>query len=126
MKIYVAGPWKHRDSAALAAKRVRRAGHDVTSRWHDGVSEDDETLMTARQEALTDVFDVNRSEGMIVLNIERSEGKAVEQGLAMAKGITIVVVGERTNIFQSLDEHFTLVNSLDEALRVLEPYLPSV
>lgn len=120
MNIYVAGPWKHRTDAASAATYLTVFGHNVVSRWH-GLAWPDDTddMDILRQEARNDWDDISQANVMVVLNIEKSEGKAVEQGLAMAKGIPIIVVGvERFNVFQYLPQ-FTFVQSLDTALSLM-------
>jgi hypothetical protein len=109
IKVYVAAPWKHRLAARSAAAELTAAGFDVISRWHEAGGLWDESDSTSagsnpdvsQREAEMDFFDVFRSDAMLVLNIEKSEGKAVEQGLAHALDMPIFVVGtERFNVFQ--------------------------
>lgn len=122
MRIYLAGPWTHRFQANGVAKQIRAAGHIVTSRWHDLWLESDSDDPTVLEtEAQNDLLDLDHSDQLIVLNIEKSEGKAVEQGYALALGIPIIIVGDaraRFNIFQYLDA-MTLVPDISAALNLL-------
>ena len=121
MKVYLAAPWKHRFVAELVAKQLRNAGNVVVSRWHDEWAHRDDSTVSDdqfRQEALYDYNDVLRSEIVMVLNIEKSEGKAVEQGIALAEGIPVLVVGDKTNVFHYL-ETFTFVKTVNEAVKYL-------
>lgn len=120
MKIYVAGPWAHRYKAKEAAQVLREAGYEIVSRWHDiwALEEDTTDPLMLEQEADMDLADVDASDAVIVLNIEKSEGKALEQGFALALGIPVVVVGARSNVFHYLPE-VTIVPDLDAALEYL-------
>lgn len=69
-----------------------------------------------RFQAREDIADVRRADVLVVLNLQKSEGKAVETGIAIAAGIPIVSVGDRSNIFQSLGYE---VDTVDDALVVL-------
>lgn len=122
MKLYIAGPWVRRPDVIEAAKRFEEAGHVITSRWftHEGDANDptgaskpDEEII---QQAIEDIEDVLRAECIVVLNLQKSEGKAVETGLAIAFGKGIISVGPRTNIFQLLGE---IVPDVDAALALL-------
>ena len=123
MRIYLAAPWKHRLHAHTVAKQIRAAGHQIVSRWHDewALRDDHETTDDEmRVEAQKDIDDVRESQVMLVLNIELSEGKAVEQGIALALYKSIVVIGhKRTNVFQYLGR-VVLVETVEAALALLE------
>lgn len=125
MKIYIACPWVHKIAAAATAILVRREGHEVTSRWHDRTTDGldpagtDSPFDECRREAIHDVEDVFRSDAVLVLNIEKSEGKAVEQGIAIALHLPIVVVGQRSNVFQYLD-NVKVVPTYEAAIQWLQ------
>ncbi len=124
MRIYLAGPWKRRHAMPAYASMVREAGHTVVSRWHDKWAQEPETtnVEVLRQEAQMDLDDVRRADVVIVFNLEKSEGKAVEQGFALAFGKTLIIVGElRFNVFQYLP-YVQLVPTLQHALALLAPY----
>lgn len=118
MKVYIAAPWVHRAYAKEVAEIIRHDGHEVTSRWHDewGLMPDDfvRTEDETREEAEKDVEDVQKSDAVLVLNIEKSEGKAVEQGIAIDRHIPVIVVGERTHVFHWL-KGVTMKQTLSEA-----------
>jgi hypothetical protein len=54
---------------------------------------------------------------LVVLNLEKSEGKAVETGIALMNNIPIVSVGTRSNIFQTLAIE---VETVQEAIAALD------
>lgn len=124
MRVYVACPWKHKHEAISAAILLRVKGYEISSRWHDLISDGKESDGSdthpdiCRQEAVHDVADVISSDVVLVLNIEKSEGKAVEQGIAIAHGIPIIVIGTRSNVFQYLPT-VRVVSTLVEASRLL-------
>jgi nucleoside 2-deoxyribosyltransferase len=131
VRIYLAGPWKHRAQAKADAEKIRAAGHTVTSRWHDqwganpqaDAAEADPVVMA--EEAEFDFADVFAADVMIVLNIEKSEGKAVEQGIAHALDMPIYLVGtERFNVF-SYRPNVQLVPSLNAALYAIGSPTPA-
>jgi nucleoside 2-deoxyribosyltransferase len=120
MKIYLAGPWKHRTTAKDVAQQLRDAGHKITSRWHDiwALLEESHDPLVMEQEADCDLSDVESADIVVVLNIEKSEGKAVEQGFALGLGIPIVVIGAHSNVFHWLPE-VTVVKDLEDAIAYL-------
>jgi len=125
IKVYVAAPWIHRDQAINAGKVLREAGYEVTSRWftHEG-DPNDSTGITVELEkiqnqAIEDFQDVLAADVIVVLNIAKSEGKAVETGFALAHGIDLISVGKRSNIFQSLGVE---VETLADAVAVLNQW----
>jgi len=124
MKIYVAAPWVRRPEAIVIGEQFKAAGHELTSRWFyhesDGDPMDSSGLTcspeSTREQALEDITDVMRADALVVLNLQKSEGKAVETGIAIAVGIPVISVGTRSNIFQSLGSE---VETVEEALHVL-------
>lgn len=102
MNIYIAAPWGHREDARAASLLVEQAGHTITHKWwdHEAGDEDYDTLKVLAEK---DIHGVYEADVLILLNLVKSEGKAVEQGLAIAAGIPVFGVGAHpTNIFQNL------------------------
>jgi nucleoside 2-deoxyribosyltransferase len=108
MRVYIAAPWVRRPEAIAFGDRLKALGIIVTSRWftHEDVSVDGKgntgPVEALQQQAREDVQDVLRSHVLVVLNLQKSEGKAVETGVAIANAIPVISVGKRSNIFQSL------------------------
>lgn len=123
MKVYIAAPWVRRADAIEIGKQFTAAGIEVTSRWfHHPGDPNDATGLTSdarevRRQALEDIEDVKRSDALVVLNLQKSEGKAVETGIAIANDIPFISVGKRSNIFQSLG---TEVDTVEDALLHLQ------
>lgn len=122
MKIYVAAPWVRKDDAIQAGEKLKAAGHTITSRWftHEGDPNDPTgatvELERIQHQALQDIQDVRAAEVLVVLNLQKSEGKAVETGIAIAAQIPVISVGTRSNIFQTLG---TEVATLEDAIALL-------
>jgi nucleoside 2-deoxyribosyltransferase len=129
--IYLAGPWAQREAVQEARRQLMAAGINVNAQWldvemKDGAGDTAESQAAAgydmSAEANRDLADINKSDAMVVLNLEKSEGKAVEQGIALEKGLPIIVVGKRTNVFQYLPK-VTVVDNLYDAIgKVYELY----
>ena len=130
--VYIAAPWAEREYARTVRDQFEAAGIPVLARWLDwtppegeeptgtnGLDYSDETLRT---EALNDLTDIVKTRIFVLLNTqkrgEETSGKAVEFGVALAlaqiqpKGI--LVVGERTNVFQYLVEQ---VDTVEDAIQ---------
>lgn len=123
-RVYVAGPWVDRHNAAALGLDVENAGHTITHKWwhYDGEGEHLESEDFLRQCAENDVRGVRTADVVVVLNTAKSEGKASEQGLAIAYGIPVVVItpGEKptSNIFHHLS-NYTHVKTTQEALEAI-------
>jgi nucleoside 2-deoxyribosyltransferase len=128
MRIYLAAPWVRKHEAEMAAVVIESAGHTLTKRWwehrevpgYGGTREcaqaDREEL---QQQAYEDWKGVETADAMIVLNLEKSEGKAVEQGFALAYGVRLIVVGDSLlNLFQYLPG-VDRVDTVEQALALL-------
>lgn len=123
MKIYLAGPWVRRPEVREIAKQLEAAGHTITSRWlyeHHGDPNDSAGLTSSdayiRLQANEDIADVKNSDAFVILNLEKSEGKAVELGVALALRIPVYSVGPRFNIFCTLGTECPNVDGLIFAL----------
>lgn len=120
--VYLAAPWVRRNEAIAAGELLTAQGMVVTSRWFHHAGDPTDTtgsrldIVEVRQQAREDVLDVKRADYVVVLNLERSEGKAVETGIALANGIPVISVGKRSNIFQTLCHE---VDTLDEAISII-------
>jgi hypothetical protein len=122
MRVYIAAPWARKPEAIEVGKQFEAAGHIITSRWfdHPGSLADSTgvtyPLETIRAQAAEDVFDVLSSEALVVLNLQKSEGKAVETGIALMAQLPVISVGPRSHIFQTLGYE---VETVEGALEVL-------
>jgi nucleoside 2-deoxyribosyltransferase len=123
-RVYVAGPWVDRHNAANIGDVLEQAGHTITHKWwaYEGKGEEFETEAFMQDCAEKDVDGVKHADKVVVLNTHKSEGKAVEQGLAIAYGVPIIVItpGEKptSNIFHHLPcyTHVQTVQQMLEAL----------
>ena len=125
MNIYIAAPWEHREFAKHVAELVNAEDRlTVKASWLDGKIENLGTDMDydsehLKSEAVKDVIDVSECQAFLLLNVQargsETSGKAVETGIALALGKTIIIVGKATNIFHLLS-HVTIVKTIDEAI----------
>ena len=126
MKIYLAAPWGYRFDAAMFGEMLVKAGHTLTEPWwnHREVGGYPGPPNGAQQIELTEQADkdwdgVEACDVMVVLQLGLSEGKAVEQGLALAYDKPIIVVSpedKRGHIFHYMTDHFTFVRTIGEAI----------
>lgn len=105
-RIYVAGPWNDRHRVATIADGLESFGYHITHKWWVFEEEEENTSWDFKQTcARQDMEGVRTADAVVLLNTMKSEGKATEQGLALAYGIPIIIYGEkeaRCNIFQTL------------------------
>jgi nucleoside 2-deoxyribosyltransferase len=118
MKVYVAAPWVRKAEARQVANTLLSEGHDVISRWLwlHGDSDDPVTLAN---EAQNDIDDLDAADVLLLVNLEQSEGKAVETGVMLAQGKPVVVIGGRSNIFHHLPR-IHHVHTIDQAINRLK------
>ncbi len=106
MRVYIAAPWVARDWVRVFAQSFDDRGIIITHRWWDLEGEFDDHEQMIHHAAL-DVNGVLSADVLVLYDQSKSEGKAVEQGLAIASGIPIVALGVRgqqaKNIFHHLD-----------------------
>ena len=124
MKAYLAAPWTDRANMPERAARFEAAGHTVTTRWWEfedrpGAnfpSNEDDPYYEDR--AYQDFIGVVQADVLVVFNTEKSEGKAVETGIATSLFKPVVLVGVRSNVFHYLP-NTTVADDIDGALHVL-------
>lgn len=120
MRVYLAAPWALRDTARNYAAIIAERGHILTHNWWDIDGDGSEDEIFLRDCAHTDVLGVLSADVIVVVQGVVSEGKAVEQGIAIANAIPVIIIGEkRTNVFQYL-KWFTLVPDLATALEYVD------
>lgn len=119
MNVYLAAPWTHKEEAARFANVLEAAGHAITKKWWEhrevpgylasGISTANRDELA--QQAAEDIAGVFLADAFVLLNYEKSEGKAVETGVALALGVLqaknilvggpkrFILVGTGTNLF---------------------------
>lgn len=106
-RIYIAAPWKDRAMAPMLSSFLEEAGYTITHKWWIFEGEEENTAWEFKKLCATlDVRGVRTADAVVLLNSQKSEGKATEQGLALAYGIPVIVIGnkaQRSNIFQTMD-----------------------
>ncbi len=106
MRIYLAGSMGDRQRLAIMAKKVRRMGHEVTSRWHDECAF---FSMTNEDIAQNDIADIVKSDAVVVVQGASTSGgyhweAGFAYGLASKSAASlpaprVVSVGEVRNPF---------------------------
>src|SRR5439155_532021 len=121
MRIYVAAPWQNRDYARQTADAIASNGHTMTSSWYSDHEDTTDPIKLAH-DAQEDFMGVISADVLVVLNMDTlSEGKAVEQGIAIGFQIPILVLGDKPqNVFQYLPVvtiHVTFGDLLEDLAR---------
>jgi len=113
MRIYLASRYSRREELRDYRRRLQEAGFDVQARWLNGEHQMD-NADTIEAFANDDWEDVNAAE--CVVNFTEPPrsganrgGRHVEFGIALARGVRVVVVGHRENIFHWLPEAFLAI-----------------
>lgn len=123
-RIYLAAPWIDRELMEDRAKKFEALGFTITHKWwrYEGAGEEHEKLEFLRQCAIDDVNGVATADVVLVYNTSKSEGKAVEQGIAIAKQIPIFIIGKRGEVSKNVFHYLPLyvwVATEEEALEAI-------
>jgi nucleoside 2-deoxyribosyltransferase len=112
MKVYLAAPYSRKDQISEYAAELRAGGITVTSSWLTEPHKPDTQFQELppevhRDYALQDVKDVQAAEALVLFTDPTKKifraGRHVEFGIAVQRGIPILVVGkEYENIFHYL------------------------
>jgi NTP pyrophosphatase (non-canonical NTP hydrolase) len=104
-RVYLASPYPMRD-VALEVRAWLRA-HDVyvTSRWLDGPKPLDV------ENANMDLDDIMAAQALVLINPTRwanegTGGRHTELGFALGNGMPVFILGEKSNVFHTLDTVF--------------------
>src|SRR5689334_12067007 len=97
-RVYVAGPWVDREFAKNVAATLAARGYEITQDWWNfesraAAAKDKPAFLNLCAEL--DKRGVRTADAVVLINSSKSEGKAVEQGLAIAYGIPIIAIGNR-------------------------------
>lgn len=109
---------------AIAAA-VQSRGFTVTHKWWEteDIKDEDRTPEFNRERAMEDIIGVRDANLVLLINSSKSEGKAVEQGVAIQLDKPIIAVGKlgehSKNVFHYLSQ-YRWVDNLEEAYKVLE------
>lgn len=123
MTVYVAAPWTHKADAKTYADALEAGGHTITKKWweHREVPGYLTSTITPgnrielETQAAEDIGGVLTAEAFVLLNFEKSEGKAVETGIALLSALLrasgtlsadpqiFVIVGGQSNLFHYVD-----------------------
>lgn len=125
MNLYLAAPWADRAQMGAISTQFEQAGHRITHKWWEceDVPEDQKNDALHRWHATLDRDGVLRADRLILINTSKSEGKAVEQGIAMTANIPIIAVGKlggiSKNVFHYLPD-YTWVDYVEEAVALCQ------
>ena len=109
MWIYLSARYSRKEELMGYSEQLDQAGHEVCSTWikRSDAAPEVPTAVEDQVNALADCLDLNLAEALICFTeTPRKEltrgGRHVEFGIALGKGIPVVVVGPRENIFHHL------------------------
>lgn len=127
MKIYVAAPWADKEQVPAVAAHLESQGHKITEKWWlvEDRPADDSIQMPdyLREHGELDRDGVLNADLVLVINSSKSEGKAVEQGIAIATNKPIIIVGTRGEVSKNVFHYLPLykwVPSVEEAYKVID------
>jgi nucleoside 2-deoxyribosyltransferase len=129
MKLYLAAPWIDKDKMEALAWKFEDAGHTITWRWWrtDDIAEGWENTQSLAVQAFNDFHGVKDCDTLVLFNTSKSEGKAVEQGIAIALEKPILAIGKlgemSKNVFHYLP-NYKWVPFIEDAIKALEDYIP--
>lgn len=132
MKIYLAARYSRHEEMAGVAKKLAKAGHDVTSRWihgnHELRDKGQENEERARL-AMEDLEDITKAECMISFTEDPNDlpkgkrpskgGRHVEFGVATILGMRSIVIGPQEHVFHYLPD-VEVYPDFDSFLKVLK------
>lgn len=121
--LYIAAPFQERGNMPTLASRVEGLGYGISWKWWEveevGREGDQEFLETC---ARNDFLGVKNADLILLINSSKSEGKAVEQGVALALGKPILAVGRvgehSNNVFHRMS-NYIWVGDIETAMKVL-------
>lgn len=121
MKLYLAASYRMRHVLRELREPLSRHGITVTSSWIDQDFDDDTAPDDLETYATLDLAEVSGSDVVAVFTAlgSTSGGMWVELGYALARGIPVVVVGDRTNVFCHLAHHAPPTWANAEALLIM-------
>lgn len=112
MNVYVAGKYTAKERLKGERERMRAMGFKVDSLWMDQPEEgytfngrtEGERWKRAYDEARRDVENLQFVDAMVIDTQDESTtgGREVELGIALSRGIKVVVIGPVRNIFHHL------------------------
>jgi nucleoside 2-deoxyribosyltransferase len=117
MKIYLAAGHNYVKLMALIRRYYRDAGFEITSRWIDGL-EDENNLDRAAE---MDIADINAADALVAYSLPGNSatgGRHVEFGYALAKQKIVILVGQPENVFH-YHNHVIRCKSTKEAITIL-------
>lgn len=124
MRVYLAAPWVDRTKMEPIAKLLEEHGFELTHKWWktEDIPESARTSAMLEEQAQNDFKGVYTADFVLVINSSKSEGKAVEQGIALARGIPIYIVGSRgehsKNVFHYLP-NYRWHDTVESAIRAM-------
>lgn len=125
MKIYLAASFDSKASMREHRTLAESFGHKVTSTWID--LPDDMPLMSDRldcekgQVARGDLNDIDQAQALVYFagGSTTTGGKNIELGYALAKGMRIILVGDKSSVFHYLGS-IEAAPSVSAAFRYLQ------
>lgn len=133
MRVYLAAPYGARDDVRTYAAALTRAGFTVTSSWLDethDIAPGTVGAATALADdavdahAVADLADIADSDALVLFTAnyvakEGGGGRHVETGVAIARGLPVVVIGAPENVFHRLRTGVTAVPNFPRAVEHL-------
>lgn len=106
---YLAAKLSKRDELLPIASLLMMQGHTVKTRWLMGLNEGTKESQVACADV--DLNDIDDATHVVLFNLpthdpEFSTGRQIEYGYALARGKTLVIVGECNSVFHAKADHY--------------------
>jgi hypothetical protein len=124
MKLYLAAPWVDRNEMPAIAALFEAQGHTITCKWWatPDIPEGENRDADLQACAVIDRDGVRTADVLVVFNTAKSEGKAVEQGIAINMNKPIIAIGKRGEVSKNVFHYLPLyrwVDSVGSAIATL-------
>ena len=124
MKIYIAAPWAHRGDMPGISERFEQSGHEITWKcWTTpDIPENADRNKELTLQAHNDMNGVIDADLLVLVNSAKSEGKSVEQGIAISNRKPIIAIGKlgavSQNVFHYLPQ-YKWVETVEDAVNAV-------
>jgi hypothetical protein len=112
VKVYLAAAFSRQQEIREVAERLTKAGISVTSRWLDNTISTNKSITGKQEDAFMDIRDLRDADILVRFTDDLSDpmipsrlgsaARMFEFGMAWERGMPVIVVGGKQNVFDFL------------------------